>query len=70
MKTHLYSLEGAPLRVQVHSKAERELEKRARELLLDRTVKAVYLMSETLEIHLDDGGVFSMACSGGFKEVD
>lgn len=62
-------LVGAPVRVQVHTPAERELERKAREVLLERTISGVYLVGDQLEILLDDGGTFTMSCSGGFKET-
>ncbi len=69
MKSQPLVFEGAPLRVQVQDKRQAALERKARELMLGRTVSAVFLTGDQLEITLDDGGTFTMNCSGGFQEV-
>ena len=60
---------GAQPIVQVLNPREKQLEEKARDVLIGRTVTGVFLIQDQLRIQLDDGGVFTMACDGGFKEV-
>ena len=64
------SFAGAPVLVQNMTPVQKDLERKARELLLDRRVVDVRLVQEQLLIRLDDGGQFAINCPGGFKEVD
>jgi hypothetical protein len=63
-------LVGAEVLVQVLTPAQKELERKAKELLLDRRIIGVFLVQEQLLLRLDDGGQFAINCPGGFKEVD
>lgn len=68
MKSKLFSIVGESPLVQVHNKREAAIERKARELLVGRTVARVNLIGDSLELHLDNGARFTMQCHGGFVE--
>lgn len=70
MKHGTFTVKGERPIVQVLTPAQQAVERRAKELLEGRVVNRVILYGDQLVLQMDNGGEFTMTCSGGFTEVN